>query len=78
MCIPLAESKAKVVCKETFVIEDFFAVFFSGALVEDNTASEYIRTLAATYGCKILQMYEYEANEYKYEAKCERYPLNTG
>ena len=39
--------------------------------MEDNTASECIHTVAATYGCKILQLYEYEANEYGYEAKCE-------
>ena len=25
--------------------------------MEDNTASEFIRTEAATYGCKILQLY---------------------
>ena len=51
--------------------------------MEDNTASEYIRTVVATYGCKILQLYEYEANEYRYEAneyryeaKCIRYRQN--
>ena len=32
--------------------------------MEDNTASECIRTVAATYGCKILQLYEYDANVY--------------
>ena len=47
------------------------------APVEDNTASECIRTVAATYGCKILQLYEYGANVYGYDANCERYPNNT-
>ena len=32
--------------------------------MEDNTASECVRTVAATYGCKILQLYEYNANVY--------------
>ena len=39
--------------------------------MEDNTTSECIRTVAATYGAKILQLYEYEANEYGYAANCE-------
>ena len=30
--------------------------------MEDDTASECIRTVAATYGCKILQLYEYDAS----------------
>ena len=42
-------------------------VFNRGALVDDNTASECIRTVAATHVCKILQLYKYEANEYGYE-----------
>ena len=29
-------------------------VVIRGAPVEDNTASECVRTVAATYGCKIL------------------------
>ena len=50
--------------------------------MDDNTVPECIRTLAATYGCKILQLfrtvlYEYEENEYGYEANCEGYPKNT-
>ena len=32
---------------------------------------ECIRTVAATYGCKILQLYEYDANVYGYDANCE-------
>ena len=39
--------------------------------MKDNTASDCIRTLAATYGCKILQPYEYEAKGYRYKAKCK-------
>ena len=39
--------------------------------MEDNTASECIRTVAATYGCKILQLYEYDANVYGYDANFE-------
>ena len=54
-------------------------VFFREAPIEENTASEYIRAVATTrtYGCKILQPYEYEANEYGFEANCELYPKNT-
>ena len=37
--------------------------------MEDYTVSECIRTVAATYGCKILQLYEYEAKKYEREAK---------
>ena len=37
-------------------------VFIRRAPVGDNTASECIPTIAATYGvCKILQLYEYYA-----------------
>ena len=46
-------------------------VFIRRAQVEDKTASECIRTIAATYGCKILQLYEYDANVYGYDANCE-------
>ena len=38
--------------------------------MEDNTASKCIRTIAATYGGKILQLY-------KYEAKYKLYPKDT-
>ena len=40
----------------------FMTVFIRGAPVEDNNASECVRILATTYGCKILQLYEYNAN----------------
>ena len=49
----------------------FMTVFIRGALVEDNTASECVRTVAATYGCKILQLYGHNANVYGYDANCE-------
>ena len=59
-------------------------VFIRGAPLEDNTASECIRTVDKTYGYKLLQLSEYEANEYGYEAnkyvyeaKCECYLKNT-
>ena len=39
--------------------------------MEEDTASEGICTLAAMYGCKILQLYISEANEYGYEVKSE-------
>ena len=37
---------------------------------EDNTASERFLTVAATYGCTILQLYEYDANVYGYDENC--------
>ena len=55
-----------------FVIDDYFlTVFIRRASKEDNTASECFRTVAAKYGCKILQLYEYDANVYAYDANCE-------
>ena len=38
-------------------------VFIGKATGKHNTALECIRTIAATYGCKILQLSEYDANE---------------
>ena len=64
MC-PAAESDAKVVYKEPLFFDEhklFMTVFIREAPIEENTASECIRTVAAKYGCKILQLYEYEAN----------------
>ena len=46
-------------------------VFIRRAPVEENTASECISTVAATYGCKILKLYEYDANVYGYDTNCE-------
>ena len=34
--------------------------------MEDDSASECVRNVATTYGSKIVQLYEYEANEYGY------------
>ena len=39
--------------------------------MEDNTASECVRTVAARHGCKILQLYEYDANVYGYDVNYE-------
>ena len=36
--------------------------------MEDNTASECVRTVATAYGCKIVQLYEYNAKVYGYNA----------
>ena len=55
-----------------FVIDEYFlTVFNRRAPVEDNTAMECVRTVAATYGCKILQLYEYDANVYANNTNCE-------
>ena len=54
----------------------FMTVFIRRAPVKHNTASECIRTVAATYGCKILQQNEYDANVYGYNANCEWHPRN--
>ena len=40
--------------------------------MEDNTASERTRTVAATYGCRILQLYEYDE---KYSVLMKMRPL---
>ena len=64
---PAAESEAKMVYKEPIFVDEhkfFINVFIQKASIEENTASECIRNVAATYGCKILQLYEYEANKY--------------
>ena len=49
----------------------FMTVFIRRAPMEDNTASECVRIVAPTYECKILQLYEYNANVYGYDANCE-------
>ena len=46
-------------------------VFIKRAPVKDNIASECIRSVVAKYGCKILQLCEYDANVYRYNANCE-------
>ena len=45
-------------------------VFIRRAPVEDNTAWECVHTVAVMCGCKILQLYEYDAN-------CECHLKNT-
>ena len=52
-------------------------VFIRETPIEKNIALECIRTLAATYGCKILEVCEYDANMYGYDVNCERHPKNT-
>ena len=52
-------------------------VFIRRAPVKDNTTSECIRIIAATYGCKILQLYEGDENVYGYDPNCEWPPKNT-
>ena len=57
-----------------FVIDDYFLRLFvviRRAPVEDNIAPECICTVAATYSCKILQLYEYDENVYVHDANCK-------
>ena len=46
-------------------------VFIREAPIEENIASECIRIVATTHGCKILQLCKYDANVYGYVANCE-------
>ena len=60
--------------EQPFVIDvqsSYIIVFIRGGPVEGDTASECIRNVAATYDCKILQLYENEANEHGYKTDCE-------
>ena len=59
----IAESEAKVVYKEPIFVDQFLILFIREARKEDNTTSECVRTVGATYVCKILQLYKYVANE---------------
>ena len=56
-----------------FVDEHRFLMNFCirEAPIEKNIASECTRTVVARYGCKILQLCEYNANVCGYDAKCE-------
>ena len=47
------------------------SVFIREAPIEENTASECIRTVAAMNGGRILQLYEYGTDEYGYEGSWE-------
>ena len=71
---PAAKSNAKFVYKHHCLLLTiiFPNGLIRGAPVEHNTASEGIM-----YGSKILQLYEYDATEYGYEARRECYPTNT-
>ena len=42
-------------------VDCVMTVFIREAPIEENTASEWIRTEAATCSCKIVQLCEYEA-----------------
>ena len=55
----------------------FMIVFIRRAPVKHNTTSQCIRAVAATYGCKIFQLYEYNANVYGYDANCGWHPKKT-
>ena len=72
---PSGASEPAVVYKEPLFVEehiDFLMnVFIRGAPIEKNIASKCIRTVAAMYGCKILQLCEYVANVYGYDVNCE-------
>ena len=46
-----------------FVIEDYFYDCFHQKSTSGGSCC--IRTVAATYGCKILQLYEHDANVYE-------------
>ena len=75
---PIAESEAKVVHKEPIFVDQFLILFIREARKEDNTTSECVRTVGATYVCKILQLYKYVANEgNRYEANCESHQKNA-
>ena len=65
-----AKSVTNVVYKEPLFVDEhqsFMTIFIREAPIAEwiveNTALECIRTVAATYGCKILQLYEYKAND---------------
>ena len=53
---PAAESKAKVDKEPLFVNQDcfFMNVFIREARIEEDITSEFIRTVVATCGCKII------------------------
>ena len=46
-------------------------VFIREAPIDENIASEGIRTAATTHGCKILQLCKYDVSVYGYDANCE-------
>ena len=67
-------SELTVVYKKSYLltsIEFFMNVFIREASIDKNIASECIRTIATTYGCKILQLCEHDTNVYRYDANCK-------
>ena len=67
-------SEPTVVYKESLFADEhrvLMNVFIREAPIEKNIASECIRTVDATYGCKILQLCEYDASVYGYDANGE-------
>ena len=61
--------EAKVVYYDEPPLVDFYmTIFIRGVPLENDTASECIRTIDATYGTvvKNLQLYECHAKEYRY------------
>ena len=58
-CIRLPNLKRKCFIKNHYLlmsIDFLMTVFIREAQVEENNSSECIRTVAATYGCKILRL----------------------
>ena len=43
----------------------------SGPFVTDDYFYDCFHKRSITYGCKIVQLYEYNANVYEYDANCE-------
>ena len=68
---PATESGRSESSPFVIVIFFFMTVFIRSGPAEDNTVSECIRSVTATYACKILQLYEHDANVYGYDANCE-------
>ena len=60
---------------EPFVIDNYFLWLFSLEKHQWRILSH--RNASATYGCKILQPYEYDANMYEYDGICEWHLKNT-
>ena len=65
---PSGASETTVIYKEPLFVDEhnwfLMNVFIREAPIEKNVASKCIRTIAAKYGCKILQLCEYDAKLY--------------
>ena len=71
---PSGASEPTVVYKEPLFVDEhgpLMNVFIWEEPTEENIASEWIRTVAATYSCKILQLCKYDASVYGYDANCD-------